>query len=82
MTKNYVLKPIYNDENECINDTLSHPPTQIIASPLAMEVNKGYNRTINSLAIHGIWNLIERHMIHLKVIEQKVPYSGSLMDQW
>ena len=23
MTKNYVLKPIYNDENECINDTLS-----------------------------------------------------------
>ena len=22
MTKNYVLKPIYNDENECINDTL------------------------------------------------------------
>ena len=20
---NYVLKPIYNDENECINDTLS-----------------------------------------------------------
>ena len=21
--KNYVLKPIYNDENECINDTLS-----------------------------------------------------------
>ena len=22
-TKNYVLKPIYNDENECINDTLS-----------------------------------------------------------
>ena len=26
MTKNYVLKPIYNDENECIKDTLSHPP--------------------------------------------------------
>ena len=24
MTKNYVLKPIYNDENECINDKLSH----------------------------------------------------------
>ena len=23
MTKNYVLKTIYNDENECINDTLS-----------------------------------------------------------
>ena len=23
MTKNYVLKPIYNDENECVNDTLS-----------------------------------------------------------
>ena len=23
MTKNYVLKPIYNDENECINNTLS-----------------------------------------------------------
>ena len=23
ITKNYVLKPIYNDENECINDTLS-----------------------------------------------------------
>ena len=23
MTKNYVLKPIYSDENECINDTLS-----------------------------------------------------------
>ena len=23
MTKNYVLKPIYNDENECTNDTLS-----------------------------------------------------------
>ena len=23
MTKNYVLKPIYNDKNECINDTLS-----------------------------------------------------------
>ena len=23
MTKNYVIKPIYNDENECINDTLS-----------------------------------------------------------
>ena len=23
MTKNYVLKPIYNYENECINDTLS-----------------------------------------------------------
>ena len=22
MTKNYVLKSIYNDENECINDTL------------------------------------------------------------
>ena len=24
MTKNYVLKAIYNDENEYINDTLSH----------------------------------------------------------
>ena len=23
MIKNYVLKPIYNDENECINDMLS-----------------------------------------------------------
>ena len=23
MTKNYVLKPIYNNKNECINDTLS-----------------------------------------------------------
>ena len=23
MTKNYVLKPIYNDENECVHDTLS-----------------------------------------------------------
>ena len=23
INKNYVLKPIYNDENECINDTLS-----------------------------------------------------------
>ena len=23
ITKNYVLKPVYNDENECINDTLS-----------------------------------------------------------
>ena len=23
ITKNYVLKPIYNDENECINDMLS-----------------------------------------------------------
>ena len=23
MTKNYVLKPIYNDENKYINDTLS-----------------------------------------------------------
>ena len=25
MTTNYELKPIYNDENECINDTLSQP---------------------------------------------------------
>ena len=25
MTKNYVLKTIYNDENECINDMLSVP---------------------------------------------------------
>ena len=24
INKNYVLKPIYNDENECINDTLSN----------------------------------------------------------
>ena len=23
INKNYVLQPIYNDENECINDTLS-----------------------------------------------------------
>ena len=23
INKNYVLNPIYNDENECINDTLS-----------------------------------------------------------
>ena len=23
INKNYVLKPNYNDENECINDTLS-----------------------------------------------------------
>ena len=23
MNKNYVLKPIYNNENECTNDTLS-----------------------------------------------------------
>ena len=23
ITKNYMLKPIYNDENECTNDTLS-----------------------------------------------------------
>ena len=23
INKNHVLKPIYNDENECINDTLS-----------------------------------------------------------
>ena len=24
INNNYVLKPIYNDENECINDLLSH----------------------------------------------------------
>ena len=25
INKNYVLNPIYNDENECIKDTLSAP---------------------------------------------------------
>ena len=24
INKNYVLQPIYNEKNECINDTLSH----------------------------------------------------------
>ena len=32
INNNYVLKPIYNDENECINDMLS--------------ILKGYNRGI------------------------------------
>ena len=45
--KNYMLKSIYDDENECINYTLSHPPTQIIASPVAMEITRGYNGTNN-----------------------------------
>ena len=30
MTKNYVLKPIYNDENECVHDTLSLTMGQVI----------------------------------------------------
>ena len=29
INKNYVLKPIYNNENKCINDTLSKTPRQI-----------------------------------------------------
>ena len=32
MTKNYVLKPTYNDENECFNDTLSHLVTNLSTS--------------------------------------------------
>ena len=36
-----------------------------------MEITRGYNGTNNYLDINGIFNLIERRMIHLKVIEQK-----------
>ena len=31
MTKNYVLKPIYNDENECITDTLSMSMVDLVS---------------------------------------------------
>ena len=34
MTKNYVVKPIYNYENECINDTLSRTLVYIEEFPL------------------------------------------------
>ena len=46
MTKNYVLKPIYNDENECINDKLS------ISMNLWIVLCQNFNQVD---ACHGCW---------------------------
>ena len=49
MTKNYVLKPIYNDENECINDTLS--VLEDIVSSKGLEVDKSRIEFIQNLPL-------------------------------
>ena len=36
INKNYVLKPIYNDKNECTNDTLSVSNVDIFKESLMM----------------------------------------------
>ena len=51
MTKNYVLNHIYNDENECINDTLSScQPVGCQATPRTLG-DMEYVRT-------HLWNLL------------------------
>ena len=54
MTKNYVLNPIYNDENECINDTLS-------IGAISLSPTLQSHKSINDISNLNIFFVEKRH---------------------